>query len=94
MERSVYVDAGVSKQIFNADGNLSLNASIKNDEAIILDIAKMYDNWINYQVNLRFEEKGYYWDCRILPITFYNSEVLTGYLENFEGIQLGFYETS
>ena len=50
----MYVDAGVSKQIFNADGNLSLNASIKNDEAIILDIAKMYDNWINYQVNLRF----------------------------------------
>lgn len=74
MERSVYVDAGVSKQIFNADGNLSLNASIKNDEAIILDIAKMYDNWINYQVNLRFEEKGYYWDCRILPITFYNRQ--------------------
>lgn len=74
MERSVYIDAGVSGQIFNAEGNLSLAASIKNDEAIMLDIAKMYDNWINYQINLRFEQSNFYWDCRILPITLYNRQ--------------------
>lgn len=74
MERSVYVDAGVSKQIFNADGNLSLSASVKNDEAVVLDMVKMFDNWINYQINLRYREKKYYWDCRILPITFYNRQ--------------------
>lgn len=59
MERSVYIDAGISKQIFNADGNLSLSASIKNDESLVFDIVKQFDVWINYQLNTRFAEKEY-----------------------------------
>lgn len=72
IERSVYIDAGISRQIFNADGNLSLATSVKNDEAIMLDFVKQYDNWINYHNNMRNEDSKFYWDCRILPITIYN----------------------
>ena len=85
MERSVYIDAGISKQIFNAEGNIALSTSIKSDESILFDISRQYENWITYQTNLRHEDTKFYWFCRILPLTVYNrKEMHDIYLKDAE----------
>lgn len=83
IERSVYIDAGISKQIFNAEGGIALATSIINDEAILLDILKMYNTFLNFHINSRFEDNKFFWDCQILPITHYNKDKMREvYLKN------------
>lgn len=83
IERSIYIDAGVSKEVFNSTGGIALESSIKKDEAIVFDILKRYDAFLKFQLNSRFESKLAKWNCKILPITVKNREkTLEGYLKN------------
>lgn len=86
VERSVYQEAGVSQQIFDADSSQALAISIMADMSLMLNIVKQFDNWLTYQVNIRFSEKSkYFFEVSTLPITHYNrKDVLALYLKNAE----------
>mgnify|MGYP003552150663 FL=1 len=47
VERSVYNSFGISKNIFNTDGNLSLEKSILSDEAMIRDLLIQFEYFFN-----------------------------------------------
>ena len=74
MERSVYNEAGVSKNLFASDGTTALEYSQKVDMALVLDIAKMFDAFLTYHVNKKFADKKIFFEVTILPITHYNRE--------------------
>lgn len=74
MERSVYNEAGVSKNLFASDGTTSLQYSQKVDLALAYDIAKSFISFLNYHVNRKFSSKKIFLEVLILPITHYNRE--------------------
>ena len=74
MERSVYNEAGVSKNLFASDGTTALDYSQKVDMALALDIAKRFETFLTYHTNRKFAEKKVFFEVTILPITHYNRE--------------------
>ena len=74
MERSVYNEAGVSKNLFASDGTTALDYSQKVDMALALDISKMFSTFLSYHVNKKFADKKVFLEVTILPITHYNRE--------------------
>ena len=98
MERSVYNEAGVSRNLFATDSSASLEASIKVDAALAINIIASIENFLNYQINKKFEDKKIFLEVSILPITHYNREEISklyiqgaqyGYSKIFAGISLG-----
>lgn len=72
-ERSVYTEAGVSRLLFAGDSATSVEMSIENDMALILDLSEQYSNWLSFQTNLKYGENNkYYFEASILPISHYN----------------------
>jgi hypothetical protein len=82
VERSVYNEAGVSKNLFATDSSTALDASIKGDFAIVCDVLEGFSIWINSYVSKKFSVKNeYFFEVNILPISHYNREdVLDKYL--------------
>ena len=74
IERSVYNEAGVSKNLFASDGTTALDYSQKVDMALVYDIAQLFATFLTYQVNRKFVEKKFFLEVSILPITHYNRE--------------------
>lgn len=74
MERSVYNEAGVSKNLFASDGTTALDYSQKVDMALALDIAKPFATFLTYHINRKFSDKKVFFEATILPITHYNRE--------------------
>ena len=74
IEKIIYSEAGVSKQVFAADGNLSLEKSVINDEALISFLSTSYKIWLSYIINLRFGDSKISFSAEILPVNFYNEE--------------------
>lgn len=89
VERSVYNESGVSRLLFSSDSATSVDMSIKNDMALVLDMEEQYANWLSYQVNLRYSENSkYYFEVTLLPVSHYNKEkMLDLYLKS---AQFGF----
>ena len=90
MERSLYNDSGITKNLFAADTNLALQYSLANDLALIMFVVNVnFLNFLNYHINDNFsKEKKYYFEVAILPITHYNREQMSdSYLK---GAQYGF----
>ena len=58
-ERSIYNDLGLSQQLFNTDGNLALDKSIRNDESIMVYLLNQIEDWLNFQLSLKFSDKKY-----------------------------------
>ena len=56
MERTVYNSFGISKNIFNTDGNLSLEKSILSDEAMIRDLLIQFESFFDAIIQ---KSKGY-----------------------------------
>lgn len=83
VERSVYVEAGVSQLLFAGDSASSIQMSITNDMAFVLDLSEQYANWLSYQTNLRYSENSkYYFEVSLLPISHYNrKDMLDIYLK-------------
>lgn len=83
VERSIYNEAGVSKNLFASDSSTALEASIANDFSIMWDMIKMFSTWINFYVSKKFQSKEeYFFEVNILPISHYNrKEVLDQYLQ-------------
>jgi hypothetical protein len=72
-ERSVYSEAGISKNLFATDSSASLEASIKTDESLLFSYLPMFETFLNYQVSLGTKkDKNYFFEVMIPPITHYN----------------------
>lgn len=74
MERSVFNEAGVSKNLFASDGTTALEYSQVVDLALAYDIAKMFATFLTYHINRKFANKNFFLEVTILPITHYNRE--------------------
>lgn len=70
---SIYTNAGVSANLFATEGNLALDKSISNDEAIMfmLFVDKIQD-FLNSEINNRFATNEIGFICNFPRITIYN----------------------
>lgn len=59
VERTVFNNAGISRNLFNADGNLAVTNAILTDEASIRELPLQFANLLNKIVE-KFNRKGHY----------------------------------
>ena len=71
---SIYSEAGVSKELFAAEGNTALASSIKNDTALMMIFAEKMGNWVQFLLKARFNNTNMSFRVAPLPITYYNEE--------------------
>lgn len=73
VERAVYNASGTAQNLFNTDGNLSLEKSIANDEASIYNLILQFEDFLNFLIE-RFNKKPkkYSFGVQILKTTIYN----------------------
>ena len=72
-ERSVYNDFGVSRNLFNTDGNLSLEKSILDDESTMRDLIIQFNMFFSYIVNhYSTNRRKYIFRFYMLETTQYN----------------------
>ena len=57
VERGIFNEAGISQNVFATDGNLSLEKSILNDEAIMFALLDDYQNRLNAIIEVLFNKK-------------------------------------
>ena len=69
---SIYTEAGVSKELFAAEGNTALTSSIKNDMALMMIFAHKIANWVQFLLNKRFSNNNMVFRVAALPISYYN----------------------
>lgn len=74
IEKTIYSEAGVSKQVFAADGNLSLEKSIQNDMALMMYLAGSYSIWLSYVLNQHYGDNKISFTAKILPVSYYNND--------------------
>lgn len=73
IEKSIYSEAGVSKQLFSADTTTSLNKSLDNDCALAMILGNLFANWFKFIINSKcasYQKLSF--DVVILPITYFN----------------------
>ena len=88
VERAVYDQFGFSKNIFNTDGNLSLEKSICDDEASVKSFNTQFEDFINNLCLNDFSDKNVYYKIKILETTIYNYKEMSKLYK--EHIQLGY----
>lgn len=69
-----YNEAGVSKQVISADGNLSTDKSIQNTLSVMVNLTVAYQNWLAFILNKRIANKKIRFSAEILTITWYNEK--------------------
>jgi hypothetical protein len=76
VERTVFNNAGISRNLFNADGNLAVTNAILTDEASIRELPLQFANLLNKIVE-KFNCKGHYeFRVSILETTQFNYKEL------------------
>ena len=87
-ERTVFNSSGISQNVFNAVGNLSVNKSVLNDESSMRDLVYQFQVLLN-RVASRFNEKNnYQFRVHILETTIYNYQELSKLYK--EQVQIGY----
>ena len=78
VERAIYNEAGVSQMQFNTDGNIALEKSLLNDEAVMGTLLIKFEDFLD-QVLIPFNNnpKKIYYKVMILPTTIYNYKDLS-----------------
>ena len=71
-ERTVYNNTGIAQNLFNTDGNLSLEKSILNDEASMRDLLYQFQIFLNKLVKKFSLKNQFYYKVEILETTIYN----------------------
>lgn len=74
IERAYYSEAGASKQLFAAEGNISLEKSIQNDISTIYSLACEFGIWLKNFINSLYADKNITFGVEILPVGVYNSK--------------------
>lgn len=72
VSKILYTESGVSKQIFSADGNNSLERSIQNDIAMMMSLACKFSIWLQNLINSKISDKFITFGVEILPVGQYN----------------------
>lgn len=83
VERTVYNEAGTGQNLFNSEGNMSLEKSILNDEATMTSLILQFEEFAQSLLE-RFNKspKRTYYKVQILPTTVYNyRDMATQYKE-------------
>lgn len=89
VERALYNGLGVSQNLFNTDGNLSLEKSILNDEASMRNLILQFADWVNFLIVRKFPgKKRYNFRAVFLETTIYNYQDLAKVYK--EQVQLGY----
>jgi hypothetical protein len=68
VERTVFNNAGISRNLFNADGNLAVANSILVDEASIRDVPLLFKSLLN-RIIKKFDKKQYKFRMEMLETT-------------------------
>lgn len=74
-ERAVFNEAGISQNLLNTDGNLALEKSISNDEALMFKLLRKYEGKINQWIGNVFQFK-YEYKISLPPLTIYNTKAM------------------
>ena len=89
VERGIFNQSGVSNNLFNTEGNTSLDRSILNDEGSGRSLLLQFENFSNKGLRLRFpDKKKYGFKAEFLETTQYNYKDLAKLYK--EQTQLGF----
>lgn len=72
--RSVYEEAGTSKMVFAAEGNIALEKSIQSDESMMFILLKSYSAWLNQQIMTMFSSPKMSFSVWMPEISIYNRE--------------------
>ena len=89
VERGIFNQSGVSNNLFNTEGNTSLDRSILNDEGSGRNLLLQFENFSNKGLRLRFpDKKKYGFRAEFLETTQYNYKDLAKLYK--EQTQLGF----
>ncbi|MCD8210463.1 MAG: hypothetical protein LUC37_02835 [Prevotella sp.] len=86
----VFDESGVSMNQFNTDGNIALEKSISNDEALMYNLIVQFEDFLNRDLLRDFntKPKQMYFKAQILKTTIYNYEDLAKTYK--EQTQLGY----
>ena len=88
-ERAVYNDLGVSRNLFNTDGNLSLEKSILDDESTMRDLLLQFNQFFSYIVRrYSTNRRKYNFRFYMLETTQYNYKEMSKLYK--EQTQIGF----
>ena len=89
VERTVYNNLGISKNIFNTDGNLSLEKSILNDESTVRNLLLQFNMFMDRVIKKKNTNiKEYNFKIYFLETTQYNYQALSKLYK--EQTQLGY----
>lgn len=88
VERTVYNNLGVSQNLFNTDGNLALEKSIANDEAMMRDLLLQFQRLLNRVIHKFNKTNAYRFRINILETTIYNYKDMSKLYK--EQTQIGF----
>ena len=78
VERTVFNSLGVSRNLFNTDGNLSLEKSILNDESSVRNLLLQFDMFFNRIIEkVKGSKKKYSFRFNLLETTQYNYKELS-----------------
>jgi hypothetical protein len=74
VERGIFNEAGVSQNLFATDGNLSLEKSILNDEAIMFKLLDKYQKRLNAILQVLFSSSDIEFKLSLPHLSIYNNE--------------------
>lgn len=78
VERTVFNEGGSSKMLFNTDGNIALEKSIANDEAVMYDLVLQFEEYAeSLLAAFNRNKKKIAYKVQILPTTVYNYKELS-----------------
>lgn len=76
VERTVYNSLGISRNLFNTDGNLSLEKSILNDESSVRNLLLQFSQFFDRVTNVKYKNSKYVFKFYMLETTQYNYKEL------------------
>lgn len=74
MKKNVYNEAGVSPQLFAADGSNTLPASIRNDIALMMYLANKFATFVTNIVNTLYANGNITFKYQFLPVSVHNED--------------------
>ena len=78
VERSVYNASGTAQNLFNTDGNIALEKSIRNDEASLTNLILQFENFLNSLVDqFNAAPKKFSFKVQLLNTPVYNYQELS-----------------
>lgn len=76
-ENAVYNDFGISSNLFNTAGNLSLEKSIALDEALVNSLLLQFEEFFNEIIEAKFNKKNLKFRIKVLETTIFNYKELS-----------------